>query len=272
MFCRIADLIETLKRLNFFYKFSKASRKQKRKREQRIEQFFRQNRKQSSSKRSRISFLRYIAEKKLHSKSTRNISESNTDFIQYRIQNEKWRKKYFEQNDQIKNDFERNKSSKKFEKRNWLQKHCVKESFKSMHDFHHLHHLFAKKKFSFFFRRKNSKFNFQTFNDQLSRKIKNAQYEIVKYEIDLKKKSSYMCKYKNECKQKHLKKLLYFEQTIFQNSLFRDDFVKDNAYDICYDNKEWRIQLAKRKVIKYRTDNLPSVKSILVTNLSSVDN
>ena len=61
-----------------------------------------------------------------------------------------------------------------------------------MHDFYHLHHLFARKKSSFFLRRKNSKFNFQTLNDQLSREIKNIQYKTVKYEIDLKKKDSYM--------------------------------------------------------------------------------
>jgi len=83
-----------------------------------------------------------------------------------------------------------------------------------MHDFHHLQHLFARKRFSSSLCRKNSKFSLQTLSDQLPREVKSAQYRTVEYEINLEKKNNYMCKYKNECKQEHLKRLLYFEQTI----------------------------------------------------------
>lgn len=89
-----------------------------------------------------------------------------------------------------------------------------------MHGFYHLHHLFTRKKFSTFLRRKNLKFNLQTLSDQLSRKVKSAQYKTVEYEINLEKKSSYMCKFKNECKHEHLKELLNSKQTVSRNSLF----------------------------------------------------
>lgn len=92
-----------------------------------------------------------------------------------------------------------------------------------MHDFHHLQHLFARKRFSSSLCRKNLEFNLQISSDQLSREVKSAQYCIVEYKIDLEKKGSYMCKYKNKCKQEHFERLLYFEQIISQDSLFRDD-------------------------------------------------
>jgi hypothetical protein len=67
-----------------------------------------------------------------------------------------------------------------------------------MHDFHHLQHLFARKKFSSFLRRKNSEFSLQTLSDQLSRKVKSAQYRTVEYEIGLKKKGSYMREFNDD--------------------------------------------------------------------------
>jgi len=92
-----------------------------------------------------------------------------------------------------------------------------------MHGFHHLQHLFARKRSSSSLRRKNSESSLQTPSDQLPREVKSAQYRTVEYEIGLEKKGSYMCKYKDGCKQEHLEGLLYSEQTIPQDSLFRDD-------------------------------------------------
>lgn len=44
--------------------------------------------------------------------------------------------------------------------------------------------------------------------------VKSAQYQIVDYEIGLEEMGSYICKFKNRYKQKHLEKLLYFNQIV----------------------------------------------------------
>ena len=92
-----------------------------------------------------------------------------------------------------------------------------------MHGFHHLQHLFARKKSLSSLRRKNSESSLQTPSDQLPREIKSAQYRTVEYEIGLEKKGSHMCKFKDGCKQEHLERLLYSEQMVPRDSLFRDD-------------------------------------------------
>ena len=152
-----------------------------------------------------------------------DTSKSSTDPLEYWIQNQKWRKEYFEQDSQVREDFERGKSPEEFDQRDWLQEHCLKEPFRPMHGFHHLQHLFARKKSSSSLRRKNSEFSFQTPSDQLPREVKSAQYRTVEYEIGLEKKGSHMCKFKDGCKQEHLERLLYSEQTVPRDSLFRDD-------------------------------------------------
>ena len=99
-----------------------------------------------------------------------------------------------------------------------------------MHVFIHLHHFFARKKFSFFLNRKKSQSNFQTFNDQLSRKIKNAQYKNPNYAIELENENNYMRKFDDDDISKNITDfcciLLKMKQTVFQNSLFRDDLFK----------------------------------------------
>lgn len=95
-------------------------------------------------------------------------------------------------------DFERGKSSEELEQRDWLQEYRLRESLTPMHDFHHLQHLFARKRFSSSLCRKNLESSLQTPSDQLSREIKSAQYHNVEYEIDLEKKGSYMCEFDDD--------------------------------------------------------------------------
>lgn len=106
-----------------------------------------------------------------------------------------------------------------------------------MHGFHHLHHLFARKKFSPSLRRKNSESSLQTFSDQLPREIKSAQYRTVEYEIGLKKKGSYMREFDDdddipENMKTLCKNLLETNQTLFKDSLFRDDLFKKTCEKI----------------------------------------
>jgi hypothetical protein len=105
-----------------------------------------------------------------------------------------------------------------------------------MHGFHHLQHLFARKKSSSFLRRKNSESSLQTPSDQLPREVKSAQYRTVEYEIGLEKKGSYMREFDDDDIPEDIKTLcktlLETAQTLPQDSLFRDDLFKKTCEKI----------------------------------------
>ncbi len=176
------------------------------------------------------------AEEKLHLRTASDISENSPDPLQYWIQTERWRREYFEQDSQVREDFERGKLLKEFEQRDWLQEHFLKEPFRSMHSFHPFQYLFARKKSSSFLCHKNSKFSLQTPSNQLPQKVKSAQYRTVEYEIGLKKKSSYMCKFNDNDISENIKilckNLLKVTQALSQNSLFHDDLFKKTCEKI----------------------------------------
>ena len=236
--CRTADLIEAPKRLQALYKPSEAppKRKRKRKREQEAGHSSHEDRDQPPSKRPRTSPWSYTAKEELHLEAASNASESSPDPLQYWIQTGRWRKEYFEQDSQVRDDFEKGKSPEEFEQRDWLQEHCLKEPFRPMHGFSHLHHLFARKRSSSPLRRKNSESNLQIPSDQLPREVKSAQYRNPDYAIALETKGSYMREFDDDNIPKNVKDLcqalLETEQTVPQDSLFRDDLFKKTCRDI----------------------------------------
>ena len=105
-----------------------------------------------------------------------------------------------------------------------------------MHDFHPFQYLFARKKSSSSLRRKNSESSLQTSSDQLPLEVKSAQYRSLEYEIDLKKKGSYMRELDDddisENSKIFCKNLRGAAQTLSQNSLFRDDLFKKTCEKI----------------------------------------
>ena len=232
---RTADLIEAPKFPQILHGIPEAPRKRKRKREQEAGHFS-QYRDQPPSKRPPNSPSSSIAEGNLYPEAASNTGESSTDPLQYWIQNGRWRKEYFEQDSQVREDFEKGKSPEEFEQRDWLQEHCLKEPFRPMHGFHHLHHLFARKRPSSPLRRKNSESSLQAPSDQLPREVKSAQYKNPDYAIALETKGSYMREFDDDDIPKNIKDLcqtlLGTEQTVPQDSLFRDDLFKKTCRDI----------------------------------------
>jgi len=104
-----------------------------------------------------------------------------------------------------------------------------------MHGFHHLQHLFARKRSSSSLRRKNSESSLQTPSDQLPREVKSAQYRTVEYEIGLEKKGSYMREFDDDIPEDiktFCKNLLEAAQTLPQDSLFRDNLFKKTCEKI----------------------------------------
>jgi len=105
-----------------------------------------------------------------------------------------------------------------------------------MHGFHHLQHLFARKRSSSSLRRKNSESSLQTPSDQLPREVKSAQYRTVEYEIGLERKGSYMREIDDDDIPEDIKtfckNLLEKAQTLPQDSLFRDDLFRKTCEKI----------------------------------------
>ena len=119
-----------------------------------------QDRDPPPAKRPRTSSSNCTAEDKLHQEVASDTRKSSTDPLEYWIQNQRWRKEYFQQDSQVREDYERGKSPEEFDQGYWLQEHCLKEPFGPMHGFHHLQQLFARKKSPSSLRRKNSEFSF----------------------------------------------------------------------------------------------------------------
>lgn len=133
-------------------------------------------------------------EEKVHPRTTSDTSKNSPDPLLYWIQTGSWHKEYFKQDSQVREDFKRGKSPEEFEQRDWLQEHFLKEPFRSMHGFPHLHRLFARKKSSSSLHRKNSQLTLHTPSDQLQREVKSAQYRDLEYETALESKGSFMDK------------------------------------------------------------------------------
>lgn len=195
-----------------------------------------QSQDQPPLKRSRISPSSFIVDGRVHQGAASDTNESSPDPITYWIQTGRWRKEYFEQDSQVRDDFERGKSPEEFKQRDWLQENYLKEPSRPMHGFPHLHHLFARKRSSSPLRRKNSESNLQTPSDQLPREVKSAQYRNPDYAIALESKGSYMREVDDDNIPNNVKDLcqalLETEGTVPQDSLFRYDLFKKTCRDI----------------------------------------
>ena len=231
--CRSADLIQALQHPQILYNPSTFSRKRKRgQEEQDAGHRSPPAQGQLPSTQLRTKPSSYTAENELHTEAATDISENGVDPLGYWIQTGKWHKDYFEQDSQVREDFERGKSPEPSEQMDLQPDFHTKEPIRPMHGFHHLQHLFARKRSSASLRRKNSESSLRTPSDQLPREVKSAPYRTLEYEAGLEKKGSYMCKFKDGCKHEHLEGLLYSEQTVPRDSLFRDDLFDKTCENI----------------------------------------
>lgn len=220
---RSADLIEAPQRPQTLHKPFTSSRKRKRGQE---EQEFGHP---SSRTQERP------PSKRLRTSPTSNISKDSIDPLQHWTQTGKWRQEYFEQDSQVREDFERGKSPEELGRRDWLQERYTREPFRAMHAFARPHHLFARKKSSASLRRKQSQSSLQTPSDQLPRKVKSAQYKNPDYAAKLEDEGSYMYKSTlgiTDISRELCRTLIEKEQTIPQDTLFRDDLFDDTCRKI----------------------------------------
>ena len=113
--CRNAELIETSKYSHILYSIFESPGK--RKREQDVGYRSSQTSNQPPSKRSRTSPSSCIVEEELRQGATSDTNENNSDHIRYWVLIGRWRKEYFEQDSQIRDDFERGKSPEELEQK-----------------------------------------------------------------------------------------------------------------------------------------------------------
>ncbi|KAL8969018.1 MAG: hypothetical protein Q9183_002194 [Haloplaca sp. 2 TL-2023] len=180
-------------------------------------------------KRPRISPSSRIIDGEVHQPG----SESDNPTL-YWIRTNKWPKYYFEQDSVARENFERGRVPEAAEQRHWEQEHCLKEPFRRMHG--SLQCLVARKRSSSSLRRKKSESNLQTSSDQISREVKSAQYKDSDYAMVLESKGSYMREVDDDGIPKNVQDLcqalLETEQTVPQDSLFRNDLFAKTCRDI----------------------------------------
>ena len=229
--CRSADLIEATPRPQILHKPSTSSRKRKRGQgEQEAGHPSSRSQEQRPSKRLHTSPSSCIDKKKSHQTPASDISEGSTDPLKHWIKTGKWRKEYFVQDSQVREDFERGKSPEEPGRRDWLQEYSTKEPFREMQALTHPHHFFARPPLS----RKESQ-SLKTPSDQPSQGGKSSQYNNPEYEIRLEQKGSYMYKSPlgiTDTSQDLCRTLLEKQQTIPQDTLFRDDLFDETCKSV----------------------------------------
>ena len=232
----IADLIKAPKHPHVVCEPSKPSPKRKRRRTEReIEYPSPVTQDQPPSKRVRVEPSRCATEKELYLEAATNSTGDSPIPIQHWIQTGKWRKEYFEQDSQVRQDFERGKLLAVPGQRNPLQEHYTGKPFQAMHPFTHLHQVFVRKKSSTSSRRKQLQSSHQTSSDQSSRESKSSQYNSPDYELRLEEKGSFMRKSIlgiTDASQELCQTLLEKEQTIPQGTLFRDDLFDETCENV----------------------------------------
>ncbi|KAL8683230.1 MAG: hypothetical protein Q9224_006705, partial [Gallowayella concinna] len=168
--------------------------------------------------------------KRLRSSPASDFSESSIDPLRHWIQTGRWRREYFEQDSQVRQDFERGRSPEEAQSDWPPREHRTLEPLRAMHGFDHLHHLLARKKSSTSFPRKQSLSSIRTPSDQLPREVKSAQYKDSDYAVELENEGSYMRDFDEDNVPNTIRDLcqtlLETEQTVPQDSLFRDDLFK----------------------------------------------
>ncbi|KAI9708412.1 MAG: hypothetical protein M1828_002993 [Chrysothrix sp. TS-e1954] len=207
---------------------------QKRKRgqeKQEAEHSSSQSQEQRPSKRLQTSPSSRIDKEKSYQAPTTDISEGSTDPLQHWIKTSRWRKEYFEQDSQVREDFERGKSPEQPGRKDWLQENFKQELFQKMDPLTNPRLFFARPPLS----RKQSQSNLETPSDQTSQGGKSSQYNSPEYEERLERKGSYMHKSPlgiTDTSRELCQTLLEKEQSIPQDTLFRDDLFDETCQSV----------------------------------------
>lgn len=248
------------------------SPRRKRKRSQESKDQLSQIQEKPIQKRLRTSLASRIVVNISSSKAKSNIN-NDTHSINYWIKEGSWPKEYFEQDKQLgkylqqKSAFEEVKHENQFREQfeEFKNEDWFKEKYEQVSN---MSYLLARQKFLSSLRHKNSKSSMTTSSDQQSREAKSAKYRIAIYSIVLATKGSFMNKFdlgitnasKNICRT-----LLYLEQTIPLNLLFRNNLFDKTCRKIQDKNKAKVIQDISRLIV-------PFVEILVTYSAAHLDN
>jgi hypothetical protein len=151
---------------------------------------------------------------------TSGVNDSKTNPIDYWRYKGRWPREYFRQDDQAREDFR-----KDFEKDSWYEKYWVPEM--------NMNHLLAKNKSSSSLRGASSAAPSSiTPSDQKPREVKSKPYQDARYEALLATTGSFMGKSElgiTDASKSFCRTLLETEQTVPDDSLFRDDLFEETC-------------------------------------------
>ena len=172
------------------------------------------------------------------------VADNKVNPIAYWIQEKRWPKDCFDQDDQTREDFR-----KDFEKDSWLEKYWEPEN--------NLNHLPARKKSSSFLRSNQSETSFATTScttpsGRKSRAANDVPYQDPRYETLLATKGSFMDESElgiTDASRSLCQTLFKKKQTVPQESLFRDDLFRKTCEDIRHRNKARVLQDITRLIV-----------------------
>jgi hypothetical protein len=159
------------------------------------------------------------------------VADNKINPIAYWIQEERWPKECFDQDDQTRKDFEKD---------SWLEKYWEPEN--------NMKHLLARMKSSSSLRGKQSETSSvtpssTTPSDEKPRAVKSAPYQDPRYKTILATKGSFMGKFElgiTDTSKSLCRTIFEKEQTVPQESLFRDDLF-DKTCEKIQDRNEARV-------------------------------
>ncbi|KAI9752011.1 MAG: hypothetical protein M1835_001140 [Candelina submexicana] len=170
----------------------------------------------------------------ISNQKVRSDINNDTHPIKYWIQEGRWPREYFEQDSQLRKYLRQKSSFEEVKHEDWFKeqfeafKHedWFKEEYGQMSS---MSHLLARPKPSPSLRRKNSDSSIATPSDQQPREAKSAKYRTTAYSTLLATKGSFMDESDwgiTDASKILYQMLLNSEQTVPQDSLFRDDLFK----------------------------------------------
>jgi hypothetical protein len=217
-------------------------RKRKRKRLQEFEDPTIRSPGKSLQKRRRTSWAGAAVEDTCGQEETSSVPENKINPIEYWIRKTSWPKEYFTQDDQTRKDLEKDSWIEEFKDEDWFR-----EQFG---DISRMSHLLAKQKSSSSLRRKDSESD--TTSDQKPREAKSTPYARPSYATVLATKGSFMDKSDlgiTDASKSLCRILLEKEQTVPQDSLFRDDLFEKTCRKIQDRNEARVIQDITRLIV-----------------------
>ena len=197
----------------------------KRKRSEAVEHH--QSQEQPLPKRSQGSRIGGIAEGEITQNAVGQLNNTSTDTVEYWVRTTRWHKRYFEQDNQVRKDFESGRNLEEYNMEDWVQEPVRQGNGVS--------YLLARKKSSSSLRRKNSESSITTPSDQKPREAKSYQYAHSNYETLIATKGSFMKKSSLgviDASKVLCRTLLSTEQSVPQDTLFRDDLFDETCESV----------------------------------------